>query len=59
MIERVIIVIRRKNVCGWLQQCGPSGSWLISMDKRDQRQHSDTLGWLFTLIATGGGVVKV
>jgi hypothetical protein len=59
MIERAIIVARRIKECGWLWQCGPSGLWLISTDKEHQRWHSDTLGWLFTLIAAGGGVVKV
>ncbi len=59
MVKRAIIVARRKNKCGWLRQCGPSGSWLISTDKGDQRWHSNTLGWLFMLIAAGGGVVEV
>jgi hypothetical protein len=59
MIERAIIVAGRNKEYGWLQQCGPSGLWLILMDKGDQHWHSDTLGWLFTSIAAGGGVVEV
>jgi hypothetical protein len=59
MIEQAIIVARRENECGWLWQCSPSGLWLILTDKGDQRWHFDTLGRLFTLIATRGGVVKV
>jgi hypothetical protein len=55
MIEQAIIVARRNKECGCLQQCSPNGLWLISTDKGDQRWHSNTLGWLFTLIAAGGG----
>ncbi len=58
MIKQVIIVARRNKECGWLQQCGPSGSWLISTDEGEQRWHSDNLGWLFTLIAAGGELSK-
>jgi hypothetical protein len=36
MIERAIIIARRKNKCGWLRQCGSSGLWLILMDNGDQ-----------------------
>jgi hypothetical protein len=58
MIKREIIITRRENKCGWLRQCGPSGLWLILTDKGIQHWHSNNLGWLFTLIATGGELSK-